>query len=75
MTLDNLNDSEIKDSVNADRWSVVAVSLEGTSHQKRDLLCQDAHYWQLAGDWCASGGCDGWCGFGVALRCGIGANA
>ncbi|OIP71253.1 MAG: hypothetical protein AUK48_12695 [Oscillatoriales cyanobacterium CG2_30_44_21] len=29
---------------------MVAVSLEGTSHQKRDLPCQDAHYWQLVGD-------------------------
>ncbi len=50
MTFEDLNDSVIKDSANADRWSVVAVSLEGTSHQKRDLPCQDAHYWQLAGD-------------------------
>ena len=33
-----------------DQWSIVAVSLEGTSHQKRNSPCQDAHYWQLAGD-------------------------
>lgn len=33
-----------------DQWSVVAVSLEGTSHQKRNSPCQDAHCWQLAGD-------------------------
>jgi hypothetical protein len=40
-------------SVNIEKlaqWSVVAVSLEGTSHQKRDLPCQDAHFWQLVGD-------------------------
>jgi hypothetical protein len=41
MTL-NLQDSN--------QWSVVAVSLEGTSHQKRNLICQDSHYWQLASD-------------------------
>lgn len=39
--------SNLQDS---NQWSVVAVSLEGTSHQKHNLICQDSHYWQLAGD-------------------------
>ncbi len=34
----------------SNQWSVVAVSLEGTSHQKRNSPCQDSHYWQLAGN-------------------------
>ena len=45
MNLDNSCNSE-----NPDQWSVVAVSLDGTSHQKRDLPCQDAHFWQVVGD-------------------------
>ena len=37
-------------NLGSSQWSVVAVSLEGTSHQKRDLPCQDAHFWQVVGD-------------------------
>lgn len=33
-------------SQTSSQWSIVAVSLEGTSHQKRDAPCQDAHYWK-----------------------------
>ena len=37
-------------NLGSSQWSVVAVSLEGTSHQKHDLPCQDAHFWQVVGD-------------------------
>ena len=31
-------------------WRVVAASVCGTSHVKNDLLCQDAHHWQVLPD-------------------------
>ncbi len=53
----------VKDRANAqasNQWSVVAVSLNGTSHQKRDTPCQDAHYWQaVSSDILIAGVADG----------------
>jgi tRNA(fMet)-specific endonuclease VapC len=47
----NIDDScNSVDLEQLNQWSVIAVSLEGTSHQKRDLPCQDAHFWQVVGD-------------------------
>jgi serine/threonine protein phosphatase PrpC len=31
-------------------WQVVAASVCGTSHEKRNQLCQDAHHWQVLPD-------------------------
>src|SRR5207249_6801899 len=33
-----------------DRWRVVAASVRGTRHQKRQQACQDAHYWATVQD-------------------------
>jgi hypothetical protein len=32
------------------KWQVVAASVQGTSHQKRDIPCQDAHAYRLLPD-------------------------
>jgi hypothetical protein len=30
-----------------ENWNVIGSSLTGTAHQKKDLPCQDAHYWRV----------------------------